>query len=69
MVGHYIYYGSHQFETGVRDGPNTPISSFKQGALKLVSVVSRILDTMRMVRHYGLKTTHQLRHNLLDTIY
>ena len=41
----------------------------KQGALKLVSVVSRILDTMRLVRHYGLKTTRKLRHNWLDTVH
>ena len=40
-----------------------------QGAIKLVSVVSRILDTMRFVRHYGLKTTRKLRLNWLDTGY
>ena len=40
-----------------------------QGVLKLVSVVSRILDTMRLVRHYGMKTTHELRHNWLDTLH
>ena len=40
-----------------------------QGAIKLVSVVSRILDTMRLVRHYGLKTTQKLRHNWLDNVH
>ena len=39
-----------------------------QGTIKLVSVVSRILDTMRLVRHYRLKTTRKLRHNWLDTL-
>ena len=40
-----------------------------KGVLKLVSIVSRILDTMRLVRHYGLKTTRELRHNWLDTVH
>ena len=40
-----------------------------QGVLKLVSVVSRILDTMILVRHYGLKTASGLRHNCLDSIH
>jgi hypothetical protein len=33
---------------------------------QLVSVVSRILDTMRLVKHYGLKTMHELGFNWLD---
>jgi hypothetical protein len=40
-----------------------------QGDIKQVSVVSRILDTMRLVRHYGLKTMRKLRHNWLDTVH
>ena len=44
-------------------------AKLRQGVLKLVSVVSRILDTMRLVRHYGLKTTRKLRHNWLDTVH
>ena len=43
--------------------------SFNQGCTKLVSVVSRILDTKRLVRHYGLKTTQKLRQNCLDTVH
>ena len=38
-----------------------------QDAIKLVSVVSRILDTMRLVRRYGLKTTCDLRQSWLFT--
>ena len=43
-----------------------PKFGWGQGAQKLVSVVSRILDTMRLVRHYVLKTTRELRRNWLD---
>ena len=32
----------------------------RQGVLKLVFVVSRILDTMRLVRHYGRKQAYML---------
>ena len=40
-----------------------------QGVLNLVTIVSRILDTMRLVRHNGLKTTRKLKHNWLDTVH
>ena len=43
--------------------------SITQGAIKLESVVSRILDTMSLVRNYGFKTTRKLRHNWLDTVH
>ena len=36
---------------------------------KLVSVVSRILNTKRLVTHYGLKTTRNLRYHWLDTVH
>ena len=36
---------------------------------KLVSVVSRTLDSMKLVRDYGWKTTIKFRHNLLHTIH
>ena len=39
------------------------------GVQKLVSVVSRILNTKRLVRHYGLKTTRNLRYHWLDTVH
>ena len=45
------------------------IGKCPQGALRLVSIVSMILDTMRLVRHYGLKTTPELRHIWLDTFH
>ena len=31
--------------------------------------ITRILDTMRLVRNYDLKTMHELRNNWLDTIH
>ena len=39
------------------------------GVKKLVSVVSRILNTKRLVRHYGLETTRNLRYHWLDTVH
>ena len=39
------------------------------GVQKLVSVVSRILNTKRLVRHYRLKTTRNLRYHWLDTVH
>ena len=39
------------------------------GVQKLVSVVSRILNTKRLVRHYGLKTTRNLRYHWLNTVH
>ena len=41
----------------------------EQGALTLVSIVPRILDTMRLVRQYELKTARKSRHNWLDAVH
>ena len=40
-----------------------------EGVQKLVFIVSRILNIKRLVRHYGLKTTRNLRYHWLDTVY
>jgi hypothetical protein len=36
---------------------------------RALSLVSRILDAMRLVRYYGLKARLKLRHNWLDTVH
>ena len=40
--------------------------SLASGTIQLVSIVSRILDTKRLARHYGLKTTQNF--DYLDSI-
>ena len=46
-----------------------PVWWYMYAVLQMVSVVSRILDVMRLVRHYGLKITRESRHIWLDTFH